>query len=298
MSASPVRPAVSPLDAIGLVAVAVTVLVWASSFTAIRIALTGLSPAEIAAARYVAAAIPAAIYLAIVRPALPSGREFVRLAVIGLLYIAGYALLLNYGQRTVSAGAASFIINTSPVMIAAMAVIALGEKFGRWSWLGAFASFAGIGLIALGEGEAFSLEFGVLLILMAAFFTSAASILQKPLLNRISALVLTAWVLVLGAIPLLPAVPGAVVALRSAPADVFWAVAILAVLCTAVGYVCWAIALQRMPAGRAASFLNCIPPMATVIGFLWLGEVPTALALTGGGLALAGVIVVNVARGR
>lgn len=298
MSAPTARPASLPFDAIALIAVALTVLVWALSFTAIRIALTGLSPAEIAAARYVAAAIPAAIFLAVVRPALPSGREFARLALIGLLYIAGYALLLNYGQRTVSAGAASFIINTSPVMIAVMAVVALGEKFGRWSWLGAIVSFAGIGLIAVGSGATFGLEFGVLLILGAAFFTSVASILQKPLLGRFSALVLTAWVLVLGAIPLLPAMPGAIAALRMAPADVAWAVAILAVLCTAVGYVAWAIVLQRMPAGRAASFLNCIPPTATAIGFLWLGELPSVLGLAGGGLALLGVIVVNAARGR
>jgi drug/metabolite transporter (DMT)-like permease len=275
-----------------------TIVVWAASFTAIRIALTGLTPTEIAAARYVAAAIPAAIFLAVMRQALPSRGEFARLVVISLLYVGGYAILLNTGQRTVSAGAASFIINTSPVMIAIMAVATLGERFGLVSWGGALLSLAGVGLIAFGDGDEFSFELGALLVFGAAFFTSVASILQKPLLGPFSALTLTAWILVLGAVPLLPALPAAVGALSVAPADVVVAVAVLAVFCTAVGYVTWSIVLKRMPAGRAASFLYCIPPTATAIGFLWLGEVPPLIGLIGGGLALAGVAIVNAARGR
>ena len=54
--------------------------------------------------------------------------------------------------------------------------------------------------------------------------------------------------------------------------------------------------VSRFPAARAANFLYCIPPTATVMGFLWLGEIPALLGIAGGVLALVGVAVVNLRR--
>lgn len=286
------------LDPVTLLAVAATVLAWGGSYTAIRIALAGLTPVEIAVLRYFAAAAVGAIFLAAVRTRLPNRAELVRLAVVGILYVAGFAVLLNLGQQTVSAGTASFVVGTLPVMIAFMASIALGEPFGRLSWLGALISLTGIGLMAFGSGGTFTLEFGVFLVLGAALAAAAASIVQKPLLADFSSLVLTAWILTLGVVPLLPVLPRAGAALSMAAPEVIWAVAFLAIASTIVGYIGWSVALKRMPAGRAGSFLNCVPLAATAIGFLWLGEVPTAAGFVGGLVALSGVIVVDAARGR
>jgi drug/metabolite transporter (DMT)-like permease len=60
-----------------------------------------------------------------------------------------------------------------------------------------------------------------------------------------------------------------------------------------VAYGTWAIALSRLPASRASNFMYCVPPVATLLGFLWLGEVPTMLGAVGGAMALVGVAVVN-----
>src|SRR5690606_21361352 len=142
------------------------------------------------------------------------------LAVVGVLFVTGYALFLNTGEMTVKAGPASFILQVNPIIVALLAIPLLGERFGPYSWLGTFAAFGGIGLIALGGEGTFSFDVGALLVLGSAVCGAISSILQKPMLRRMSPLVVTAWVLFLGALPMLPAGPDSFAALAAAPADV------------------------------------------------------------------------------
>jgi len=285
-------------DLVGFAAIATTIIGWASAFAAIRVGLTALTPVELAAARYLTAAVPAGLYLLIARPPLPSLRDFLRLIVIGVLFIAAYAVLLNTGEQTIAAGPASFIIQINPIIVALIAMPLLGERFGLGGWVGTLVSFLGVGLIAYGSGDGLGLNIGALLILGAALCTSVSTILQKPMLRRMPALAVTAWVLLLGSLPLTPAIPDTLAALKLAPPAVLWSIAYLVVLPTVVGYLTWAIALKRFPASRASNFLYCIAPTATLIGYLWLGEVPSLTSLLGGAMAIGGVVIVNLTRRR
>jgi drug/metabolite transporter (DMT)-like permease len=131
------------MDTTATVAVALTVLGWASAFPAIRAGLGAFQPLELGALRFAIAAVPAAIFLAVKRPALPRVDELWRFAFGGAIFVALYTVMINYGELTVSAGAASFIINVSPIFTAIMATALLGERFSRLAWLGTLISFTG-----------------------------------------------------------------------------------------------------------------------------------------------------------
>ncbi|MEK1901736.1 MAG: DMT family transporter [Rhizobium sp.] len=284
-------------DLVAFLAIVVTIAFWASSFVVIRVCLGPLTPVELATARYVPAGLIAVCYLAFRWTPL-KGADLARISVAAVLFIATYAVLLNTGEQTVPAGPASFIINTMPIFTALIATLFLGERFGLWGWVGTAVSFAGVALIAASAADGFGLDLNAILILGAALCSAVASVLQKPVLARLPALTVTAWVLFLGSLPLLPAIPATVKALAVAPTIVISNVTYLVVFPTVVAYVTWAVALKRLPAARATNFLYGVPPTATLIGFTWLGETPTTIGAAGGMLAIAGVLIVNVMRRR
>jgi drug/metabolite transporter (DMT)-like permease len=119
------------------------------------------------------------------------------------------------------------------------------------------------------------------------------TVVQKPLFARHNPLTVSAWNMVIGALVLAPWLPNATSQFAVASHSGIQAVIYLGLVPSLVAYGSWSIALSRLPASQASNFMYCVPPVATLLGFLWLGEVPTLLGAVGGVLALIGVAVVN-----
>lgn len=276
-----------------LLAVATTLLLWASAFVAIRHLVHDFSPGALSLGRLlVGSAMLGLLVLLPGAPALvrPTRAEWARLVTIGLLWFCFYNIALNAGERMVDAGTAAMLIQVSPVVVAVLAALVLGERFTFWLAAGLAIAFAGVALIAMATGgEERSDPVGVLLVLAAAVAYAISAIVQKPLMARLPALQVVLTTCTVGAIACLPwaaELAGQVAAAE--PADVGWVV-YLGIFPTAIAFTTYGYALRHMDAGSLAVTTYLVPPITIGLGWLLLGEAPAPLAYLGGVLALVGV---------
>ena len=276
-----------------------TVFVWALSFPLTKIALADMPPLQLAAARFAVASFLIISWLVWKRPPLPSLGDALRFFLCGLIGIALYNALLNTGQQTVSASAASFIVNTVPILTALFATLFLNERFTRWGWAGAAIGFAGVGIIIAGQPGGFIFGSGALFILGSAVAQAAFFVIQRPLVSCYGALASTAYTILAGALMLSPwmAEGLSTLAAPDTSRSTIIAVVALAALPAVLGYAAWAHAISQFGAARAAIFLYLVPPTATLLAFAISGELPGVTTLIGGLVAIAGVAMVNT-RGR
>lgn len=279
-------------------AIAVTLLLWASAFAGIKVGLEGYGPGELALLRFVVASVVLGINAISTRMRPPARADVGRLALAGALGITTYHVALNFGEMTVSAGAASLIIAAGPVFTALFARVLLKERLSAWGWAGITVSFAGVALITLGEGAGgLHFEPGALLVMVSAVATALYFIAAKPLLGRYGPLEFTTYIIWAGTVPMLVWAPSLLGQMVHATPEQTLSVVYLGIFPGAVAYLTWSYALARMRAAQLSSFLYLSPVLAILIAFVWIGEVPTVLSLVGGAIAVAGVALVNT-RGR
>jgi drug/metabolite transporter (DMT)-like permease len=270
----------------------VTVVLWASAFVGIRAAGEDLSPGALSLARLLVGSVVLGAFVLVRRERFPARQDLPAIALCGVLWFGLYNVVLNAAERLVDAGTAAMLVNVGPVLIAILAGVLLGEGFPRSLFAGCAIAFAGAAVIGFATSErGLDAGLGAALCIVAAIAYAGGVVTQKPLLKRVSALQVTWLACGVGAVSCLPFAPALLHELGEAGAPaVGWAV-YLGVFPTALAFTTWAYALARTTAGRMGATTYLVPPLAVLMAWAILGEVPPLLALLGGALCLVGVAV-------
>lgn len=271
--------------------VVATVVLWATAFPAIRVALESFGPIGLSFARTGVAAVAllaGAPIFGVRRPGREDLRQIVLCAATGT---AAYQLLLNAGERTVTAGTASLIIATAPVYSVVIAGRLLGEHLPTRRWIGLAVALGGTSLVAVAGPDGLSISSGAVIVLAAAVVQGIYHVAQRPLLRTYTGYEVATYAMVAGTLMMLPGAPFAVSdALDSSRSSLF-AVAFLGIGPSAIGFVTWAIAVGRLEVSRPALALYAVPAVAILVTWWWLDELPTVLAVIGGIVSIVGVAV-------
>jgi drug/metabolite transporter (DMT)-like permease len=277
-----------------LIAGLVVVVLWASAFPAIRQAAPAMGVVGLSFARLLVAALALLVLTVFAKARPPRVRDLGQIAACGFFGMTAYQLLLNWGELHVPAGTASIIVAAAPLVSVGVAGALLGERISTATLVGSVIALAGVAFVCLARsGVSTSGSLGI--VVAAMVVQGIYHPLQRPLLLRYTSLELACYAMVAGVLMTLPFVPFGLHALVRAGTGAWIAAVYLGLLPSALGFVLWAYAVARMPVAVSTSLLYLVPPVAVLISWAWLGELPVPAELLGGLVVIAGVVTISQA---
>jgi drug/metabolite transporter (DMT)-like permease len=306
-----------------LISIIACVLVWGFSFISIKESLPVFPPMTLGAVRFVIA-IAALFLMYRLSPDWRSADKTLKtdlplLIGSGMAGVTFYFFFENNGVARVTASEASIITASIPVLTMIAEWLAVKSSFngkvslndtsyehtphnnapriGWKSWLGAFISIAGVALVA---GVSFSLSgsiSGYVYMGGAALCWVAYSLLTRPLFDRKRPrLYIVFWQNFFGFLGLLPFAVLEYKSWGSPNLPVMLHVVFLALGCSALGYWLYAHAMEVLGVSVTSVFINLIPVVTVIAGFIVLNERLTLLQGAGAALVLAGVYLTILPR--
>ena len=285
------------LDGRALSYIGIALLTWSSAYAAIAYALASFTPGEVAFARLAIGSLCFAVLLLVRRVPLPARRDWPQLALLGVIGLTVYHLCLNYAETRITSGTAAILISLVPAATAAVSAIWVHERLSMRTIIGLGVALVGVVMVVLASGKQVKFEPMAALVLLSVLASAIYFVGQKPLFVRNSMIGVTAFTFFAGTLGTLPfGLWGLPQALVIAPWSHIAALLWLGIAPSFIGYLAWNAALRRASASHVSSFIYFSPPIAVLIGWVWLDERLTVLTLVGGVITVAGVVLANTRR--
>ena len=274
-------------------ALMITVVLWASAFVGIRYVMENFSAGGLALSRYFVASVAAIIpFMLVKNKKLPHIKDLIAFAILGFFGFFTYNVLLNEGEKTVSAGLANFIVAQLPIIVAVLAMIFFKERINRYGILGFIISLLGVLMILL-SSKSSSGHLGVILVYGATFSGAVYSCLQKKLLLRYHPIEVVSYCMWFGTLVLMFFLPEAIVEIKKADYLHCMVIIYMGIFPGAIAYLLWGYAFKHIKAAAASSALYMMPVFTLMLAAVFLAETPKVGAVIGGVIAVIGALIIS-----
>lgn len=271
----------------------VTIVFWSLAYVLTRLTLQYFSAFSLGFLRYLVASCGLLVMAVGTKMKLPRKKDIPWFLAAGGIGFFFYMIAFNQGQATVTAATGSVVIATVPLITALFARFVYGEKLMTFQWAAIGIELIGVVVLTL-LNSTFSVNTGLLWLLLAALALSIYNLLQRKLTRHYTALQTSTYSILVGTCMLGIFVPSAFTEAARAPAIQYLYLAVLGIGSSAVAYVSWAKAFSK--AGKTpqvSNYMFVTPFLTSILGFLLAGEVPDKATLIGGSIILAGVMLFN-----
>ena len=264
----------------------ILVLIWAANWPLTKGVLPDMSPVAFTTVRFIGSAVLMALLaIPMRRPLLPVAGERVKLALIGIVQIAGMLGCGTFGLQFVGPGRTAVLIYTMQLWALLLGWVIARDPIKSKGLLGALIGFAGIVLflnprlvnwhdhrVLLGNG--FALWAGINWAIGACFYRRYTW--RSPFWTQVF------WQILWSAVAMTVAM-----FCFHQPTATLWTWRLIGVLSynwflgTALCYWWWSEALVVLPASRAGQIVSLVPVVAVLMSTVWSGEqVPAAAVVS------------------
>lgn len=276
-------------------------LIWGINYSVVKAGLRTLSPLTFNGLRVAMAAIVLFIIAAFVRHTkLPSRRDIVTLALLGLIGNGVYQLFFIFGMSRTRAGVAALVVAAGPAWIAIISRMLGREQLPLRGWSGIGLQLLGVACV-VGSAQGFEggrdVMLGAGLIALGSMAWATFSVLLQPYTKTAHPLHLSAITMASGALVLVSiALPDLIRLDWGAVSLVEWGAVTYAGLgALVVAYLLFYRGVRVLGATRTAMYGNLQPIVAIAFAWLMLGEQPTVWQLLGAALIMAGLLLSRTA---
>ena len=277
-----------------------TVTIWGTNFAFQKALLAEITPWAYLWARFAGMLVIGwVIVLRMPRRGGASARiargDLPRFILSGLVGYCFYIGLSTVGLAYTTAFSSSLLVAMSPLFTALLLGALRLEKVGGGQYLGMGIAVAGMGIFVVEKMQIGATQAGIgdLISVLSVLGWSAYNVLNKPLLAKYPAPLITTVCLSFGAAPVFAlALPDMLAQNWAAVSTGAWlALAWSIVAPVWLAWTLWSWVNARRGVAKTSVFMYLVPLVGGVASWALLGESFTPLKLAGAALALAGMLV-------